>query len=427
MPVRDTFGLVPPGSELILYLVFVPFAAVFVVGLRRRFAASGIGSQIRESPGGIASAVGRLFRFALLQYRVARRPRGWPHLGIFFGFLALLFGTSVVAVDWDIARPLGIRLLAGAPYLYLETFLDGLGLVFIIGLLAGLAWRAATRRKAGPDQRRVRRQFLWLAGGLLYMGLTGFLLEGLRLAIRPVPWAGWSFVGSRLAALLAALGVDAAWQPVYVALWWSHAVVAFSLIASLPFTVFLHAVAAPINLMAQPGRPRRELPAPFDLRELERTGNFDVKVGAASVADLDAGARFALQACTNCGRCDEACPAVAMGTALSPRRLVQTLRAKAMSDDPGEDLLAGGSVTSDALWACTTCAACVEACPVFIRPVDYIVPFRRELVARQRIDKRQSEFLANLGRSMNPYGLPAGRRGELAAELRRHAPSGLTE
>ena len=77
-----------------------------------------------------------------------------------------------------------------------------------------------------------------------------------------------------------------------------------------------------------------------------------------------------------------------------------------------------GAVAPAELWACTTCAACVEACPVFIRPVDYIIPFRRELVSRQLLEKRQAEFLANLGRSNNPYGLPAEPRNQLAAELR---------
>ena len=172
--------------------------------------------------------------------------------------------------------------------------------------------------------------------------------------------------------------------------------------------------------MAMPGRPRLELTTPFDLRQLLESGDFDVKIGAARLADLDADARFALQTCTNCGRCDSVCPAVAMGTALSPRRLVQTLRGGLLAGEADRDLLTGGDVTADALWACTTCAACVEACPVLIRPVDYIVPFRRELVARQQVDRRQAALLANLSNSNNPYGLPAARRDELAATL--HEP-----
>lgn len=423
MPVRDTFGLVPAWAEIGLYLLFAPFAVVFAVGLWRRLSWSGLRRTITNSPGGIAGALGRFGRYALLQRRVAQRPRGWPHLAIFFGFLVLLSVTTVVAIDWDITRPFGFRVLAGMRYLYFESFADAFGLVFVIGLLAALIWRLARLRRTGPDQRRIQYQFLILIGGLLYLGLTGYLLESLRLIIRPVPWADWSFVGARLAPLLLSAGVGPIAQSLYSALWWSHAFVAFSLIASLPYTTFLHSVAAPLNLMAQTGRPQKELSTPFDLRQLMETGDFDVKVGAVSLADLDPGLRFALEACTNCGRCDEVCPAMAMGTALSPRRLVQALRTKLLGGFVTEDLLAADVVTHAELWACTTCAACVEACPVFIRPVDYIIPFRRELVARQLLDKRQTEFLANLGRSSNAYGLPAEQRNQLAAELRSAAGS----
>ena len=295
MPVRETFGLVPAGSEVFLYLLFIPFAAAFVVGAYRRLRASELARRIAHGPGGSAGALGRLVRYGLLQRRVAGQPRGWPHLGIFFGFLALLLATTVVAIDWDLTRPFGVRILAGDRYLYFKSFADALGLAFVVGLLAALAWRIARLRQAGADQLRIQRQFLLLIAGLLYMGLTGYVLEALRLVIHPVPWAGWSFVGLRLARALTALGAGTEMRPFYVALWWSHAVIAFTLIASLPYSAFLHAAAAPLNLMAQPGRPRLELDTPFDLREIEASGNFDVKVGVASVADLERELRFALR------------------------------------------------------------------------------------------------------------------------------------
>lgn len=423
MPVRETFGLMPAWAEVGIYILFAPFAVVFAVGLWRRLSGSKLWKTIVNSPGSVGGAVGRLIRYALLQRRVAQRPRGWPHLAIFYGFLVLLAATTIVAIDWDITRPFGFRILTGTRYLYFEAFADTFGLVFVVGLTAALIWRLVRLRRTGPDQRRIQYQFLVLIGALLYLGLTGYLLESLRLIIRPVPWADWSFVGARLVPLLVRAGVGPIAQPFYIALWWSHAVVAFSLIASLPYTTFLHSVAAPLNLMAQPGRPQRELSTPFDLKSLMASGNFDVKVGAKSLADLDPSLRFALEACTNCGRCDEVCPAMAMGTALSPRRLVQALRARLLAGFTTEDVLAANVVTHAELWACTTCAACVEACPVFIRPVDYIVPFRRELVAEQRIDKRQTEFLANLSLSSNAYGLPADQRNQLAAELRSAAGS----
>jgi heterodisulfide reductase subunit C len=401
-----------------MYLVFLPFAIAFCVGLFLRLRASGLVRLVTAGPSGIAGGLQRLLVFGLLQWRVAHRPRGWPHVGIFYGFLTLLFGTTAVALDWDVLRPLGFRILSGSPYLYLEALLDALGLVFVISLIAALAWRLIRLRRTGPDQRRMQWQFVLLLVGLLYMGMTGFILEGLRLALRPVPWADWSFIGNSLAGPLHALGLEERGEVIYLALWWSHAVVAFTLIAALPYSVFFHSLAAPLNLMVHPGRPKLALDAPFDLREIEASGNFDVKAGASMLADLNEAQRFALMACTNCGRCDSVCPAFASGTALSPRQLVQVLRGMQMAGDLRTDLLDSGDVSAPALWACMTCGACVQACPVFIRPVDYIVPFRRELVTRQQIDKRQIEFLGNLGRSFNPYGLPPGNRSRLAAELK---------
>ncbi|MGD9511345.1 MAG: 4Fe-4S dicluster domain-containing protein [Geminicoccaceae bacterium] len=413
--VRDTFGLVPDWAEFALYVAFLPFAAAFAYGLYRRLIGLSLGRLLAVGAG--KGGLRRLLRDALLQRRVAQRRRGWPHLAIFYGFLTLLFGTTVVAIDWDIVRPFGVRLLQGRTYLYLEALLDLLGLVFVIGLTAALVWRLVLLRRTGPDQRRVQLQFVALILALLVMGLSGYVLEALRFAIHPVPWAGWSFLGAHLGEhLRPALDVETA-RRIYLGLWWAHALLAFGIIAALPYTVFLHAVAAPLNVTVLPGRPAPALSMPFDLRQLLETGDFDVKVGVARLSDLEPDQRLALAACTNCGRCDSVCPAFVAGTELSPRRLVQTLRGVALAEDADADLLAGGQVTPGELWACTTCAACVEACPVLIRPVDYIVPFRRELVSRQNLEKRQVEFLANLGRSLNPYGLPAARRAELAAEL----------
>jgi ferredoxin len=420
IPSRPTFAFVPPASEALLYVVFAPFAIAFLVGLYLRLRSLPLGHLVREAPGGWRGALARFGWAGLLQQRVARRARGWPHLAIFYGFLTLLAGTTIVAIDWDLVRPFGARLLAGGPYLYLEALLDALGLVFVLGLVVALAWRLGRLPRTGRDQRGMQWQFIALLVGLLFMGLTGFLLEALRLTLRPVEWAGWSFVGHAASRLLA--GVDpAAAASAYVALWWTHAIVAFTLIAALPYSAFLHSLAAPLNLLVHPGRPKLALDAPFDLRELEATGNFDVKPGAAALADLRDGERLALLACTNCGRCDDACPAFAAGTALSPRRLVQSLRARLIAGETTIDLLESGVVAADAVWACTTCGACVEACPVFIRPVDFIVPFRRELVSRQRLDARQAELLGNLGRAANPYGLAPAQRVQLAGELARQA------
>ncbi|MDP2196406.1 MAG: (Fe-S)-binding protein [Rhodocyclaceae bacterium] len=417
MPSRQTFGLLPPDTEFAMYLALVPFALVFCIGVYLRFRAAGLARLLINAPSGIGCALGRLLQYGFGQRRVAQRPRGWPHLAIFYGFLTLLFGSVMVAADWDVFQPLGSRILLGTPYLYLETLLDALGLVFVAGLSVALIWRLLKLPGISQDQRPLQWQFLLLGTGLLYMGVTGFLLEGLRLTLTPVPWADWSFVGYALTGTLRSLGVTENDQNIYVILWWSHALVAFSLIAALPYSALLHALAAPANLMLHSGRPQLGLDTPFDLRQIAADGNFDVKAGVATLADFSQVQRFVLMACTDCGRCDDACPGVASGTVLSPRRLVQGLRARQLANAAATDLLASGTVSAEAVWACTTCGACVTACPVFIQPVDYIVPMRRELLTRQQADKRQIELLGNLGRNFNPYGLPAANRAQLAAEL----------
>jgi len=423
-PSRQTFGLLPEGTDVLMYIVFTPFAIVFVVGLFQRFRGSAIAQLVVAGPGGVRGGVKRLLTMGLMQDRVRRRPRGWPHLCIFYGFLTLLTGTTIVAVDWDLMRPMGRRLLVGTTYLRLEAILDAMGLVFVVGLAVALTWRLIRWRNTSADQSRVQWQFVLFIAGLLYLGTTGFVLEGLRLTLRPVPWAEWSFVGEGVAALLRPWVSTEAATLVYLALWWSHAIVAFSLIAAIPYTVSLHTLAAPLNMLAHPGVPARELSTPFDLREVEASGNFDVKAGASTLIDLTKAQRLALLACTNCGRCESVCPAVSSGTALSPRNLVQALRREQMTARDDKMLIESGVISSEALWACPTCGACVQECPVLIRPVDYIIPFRRELVAQQKIDKRQNELIGNLSRSGNPYGLPALNRTQLADDLAQLQRSG---
>ena len=339
VPSRQTFDLVPQGTDVIMYLVFTPFLIAFLFGIyfeialirsdeachcragRHRWRAATFSgfrpvAEARRTPTARLAACGHLLR---LSDALVRDHGGRIGLG------------RVAAAGR--ANPLRLALSV------FEALLDALGFIFVISLIAALAWRLIRLRSTGPDQRRMQWQFVLLIVGLLYMGTTGFILEGLRLTLRPVPWADWSFIGNRLVALLHALGVEQQGETIYLALWWSHAVVAFTLIATLPYSAFLHSVAAPLNLMVHPGHPKLALTHPSIFGTIEASGNFDVKAGASTLADLNEAQRFALMACTNCGRCDSVCPAFASGTALSPRQLVQGLRGMQMAGDSRTDLL----------------------------------------------------------------------------------------
>jgi Fe-S oxidoreductase len=148
-------------------------------------------------------------------------------------------------------------------------------------------------------------------------------------------------------------------------------------------------------------------------------------VGVATIRDFTWKDRLSFDACTNCGRCEAQCPAWAAGRPLSPRKLIQDLKAEMWRDyREGGDAKplarngdVGSALSETTLWSCTTCRACVTACPVDIEHVDHIVQMRRSLVMESRLDEHQQRLLVNLTNAGNPYGFPASDRPNWTAKL----------
>lgn len=416
LPARENFALLPHGTELVMYLVLIPFAAVFLYGLYLKMTEYGLEAlkAIARDPVGWLRNVAR---YAVAQRRILRElGPGLMHLGLSYGILALFIGTVLVAIDFDLFERFGGKLLEGTFYLAFEATLDLFGLLLLYGLLVGLG-----RHYAGVRRLRNRLEYYSYLYGLLYIGVTGYLLEGVRLYVTQVPWSGYSFVGNSLSVALSSLGLPReALAQLYGWVWWSHALVAFALVAALPFTNLLHSVVAVFYAGLSHTAPR--LPAiastPFKLQELDESA--EIRIGFRKVSELSWYQRMGLDACTDCGRCEAVCPAFAAGTPLSPRMVVQKLRAELWSSrrNGPRDVFEAGVLTYDELFACTTCGACVEACPVTISPLEYIIEARRALVFEGRLEKRAVEVLTSLGRTGNMYGLPPSAREEAVAELR---------
>lgn len=421
LPVRDTFGLMPPGTDVLIYLVFAPFAVVFLYGVYRRLRVYGASRLVSLSLGG-GGGLGDLLRYAWGQGRVVRdAAAGAMHVPLMYGAFILFIGTVLVFIDQDILRPFGSRLLAGDPYLLYEVVLDLFGLLFLWGVVAAL-WR-----RLGGRLRRLREKTEYYASlaTLFFVGITGYLIEGLRLYLKPIGWGGFSFIGELSAGYMRAASLDlGAAALAYQALWWSHAVASFALIAAIPYTVLVHIFTGPLNIAASHLRPASPmLPATtFRLTEIDESQAGELKVGIRRISEMSWLQRLGLDACTDCGRCEAECPAHAGGTPLSPRMVVQKLRDEMwgamLRDGEEREFFEGGVLTAQEVWACTTCGACVEACPVLISPLEYILEARRSLTMEGRLDKRMVDTLMNLARTQNPYGLPPARREELVRELR---------
>jgi Fe-S oxidoreductase len=353
-----------------MYALLAPTLAAAGFGVYRRVRPWLVGRPLQrwDQPG---RRILHFLRHAVLQQRNFRdRVAGFVHAMIFWGFLALAAATTVVFIDHDFRIPI----MRGAFYLYFQSlFVDLMGLAFLAGVAIS-AWR---RWKTRPR----RLVFHWEASLMLVLlftlGLTGFLVEGWRIAATADPWGAWSPVGYVVGRLSRPLWSDETLRSMHRAAWWLHLGVAFGFLAWAPYTKMAHALFAPLNVYTADLGPIGASLKPVDFDAAE-------SFGVNSLAQFTWKDLLDLDACTECGRCTASCPANVAGKTLSPRDLILDLQAVLRARTPDAPLVnATPALSPEALWSCTTCAACVESCPVSIEQLPKIVDLRRHLVMEQ--------------------------------------------
>jgi Fe-S oxidoreductase len=162
----------------------------------------------------------------------------------------------------------------------------------------------------------------------------------------------------------------------------------------------------------------------------------DTVFGAGQIEQLSWKQLLDTFTCTECGRCQDACPAWFTGKPLNPKFIIMNLRDRLLADGPllldGADgaerkaerpSLVGSSIEPDALWSCLTCGACVEQCPVDIEHVDTIVEMRRyEVLMESRFPNEAGLMLRNIENQGDPWGLGAAKRTEWTEALDFEVP-----
>ncbi len=352
---------------------------------------------------------------------------GAAHALIFWGFVALFIGTLIIMVDHDFLRSISpqLQFWRGDFYLWYSLLLDLMGVGFLAGLMMmGVRrWRLKPKqldysrpdRKSGEYDRtgyvRDDQIFLW---GLFCIGVSGFLLEGLRIAADRPPYEVWSVVGWQIAngADLVGITLESA-NRLHLWTWWIHGILALGFVAYIPFSKAVHMLVDVANLMFHDTMAGKRLPAIPE----------GAPLGYQTLADFTWKELLDFDACTKCGRCHVACPAQASGAPLSPRDLILELREQAEKEFGGRSWLhenahgevnrqvTGGVIPADTLWACSSCLACVEACPVGIEHVPMIVQMRRKLVDSGILDANLQGVLQKLGRYGNSFGQSERQRG----------------
>jgi len=214
--------------------------------------------------------------------------------------------------------------------------------------------------------------------GLIFLVVGAMLLQNaFRIASGEAP-GSWRPISSALGDAFAALGVgEGSAHRAAQAFYWTHVLAILGFLAYIPASKHLHIFAGAPNVFARDLSPPGRLSTP----DLEQT-----PIGLADIHRLGRKQMLDLYSCTECGRCQDACPAFAAGQPLSPKLLIMDLRDHLLEvegigghREGPEGPLVGGVIAEETIWACTTCRACMEACPLYIEHVPKIVGLRRHL------------------------------------------------
>ena len=312
--------------------------------------------------------LGKRLKLVLVQVLGQRRMMEEPLIGLAHLVIFWAFVVFAASFFWNLVR--GLFPFLPIPFAddvrWMRIALEVAG---VIGLAAlGVA---AARRYFFPPERLEKSRDAAIILGLIAIVLVSSLAG---------QWFGWR------------------------AMWWVHMVTVLGFLAYLPYSKHLHLLAAPFGVffgslrrgsvpVSSPGASKRE---EFTWRQL-----------------------FSGLACAECGRCDRSCPSVQGGFALSPKMLMHHMKELVRSNGEGHNGTAfvGDVIKREEIWACTTCLACMERCPVMNEHVPVLIEMRRLLVGEGDMDKSLQEALKNLNRYGNSFGAPPRARAKWTQQL----------
>ncbi|MCX5515433.1 heterodisulfide reductase [Kaistia algarum] len=379
------------APTLTLWLLVLAAAGLFA-WRSRRFARAVLASprvMRTDQPGrrfaGVLEAVG-------LHKRLLMRPfSGVLHALIFASFL-VLFTAIIEAFGSGLLPGFSLDAIGGKSWIALLQ--DIFAVLMLVGVGMAAWQRYVIRPKRFEGSNATDATIIYV---LIFAIVASMLLEAAFGILAGEPSA-WRPVSGAIASGLAGLPVSAvAAEHVF---YWVHIAAILTFLVYIPTSKHRHMFLAAPNVYLRNLGPKGRTPDVPPGREtpgIERLDQFDWK------QKLD------LLACTECGRCQAVCPAYAAGLPLSPKLLITDLRDAIVPEGEARPLL-GGVIAEETLWACTTCRACMEVCPVEIEHLPKIIDMRRQLVDAGSISPGLQEAFSNLSRAGNSMGKPAKMR-----------------
>ena len=423
VPGKEDFWNVETLGAIIVYALVPILLFLLFWGFYKRFAMWRRGTKDSEPRlNHIIKRIGFVLKYFCLPQRMFQDFwAGFAHALILCGFLILfLFGAMMDAINANV-----VHYLQGWIYLAQSFILETGGLMVIIGIIISAVRRYIVRPRHLEQSNQAGLILLWL----FVVIITGYGVEGLRLQATELTehpdWAVYSYLGMLCGNVFEAIGLGTGvvlWS--HKALWYIHMLISMGFIAYIGWSKLRHIFTGTANIFLQSMRPKGEIPEIKDIEEAERWGVGKIEEFTwKQLLDLDA--------CTKCGRCEFHCPAFATDKPLSPKKVIDDLRqqmekflaggraapASGEKENNSEEekardpLLVGGRIEDDVLWACTTCGACVEHCPVFVSSMDKIVDMRRNLVLMEsRFPAEITNVFKGFENNSNPYQIGNDKR-----------------
>lgn len=325
---------------------------------------------------------------------------GVGHALMFWGFGLFLIGYVII---FGVTGGLGVSVPPVFEALY-RSILDIAALFVIAAVIVAVIKRYIVKPKRLEREESLKEKVIMalLFTTMIVLMALHYGTEGLKYSaynLSPAP-----LIGGLLANSLASAGLSpATLSATYTAFWWINYAILLGALVYAPHSEHLHPLFSPANIFFRPLGPT----AALEPLAAEETENF----GVAKLQDFTWKQLLDLYACTWCGRCHAACPAQLSGKSLSPREIILNLKEHLLEEGPGlfngkaeaSANMIGDVVTEDAIWACTTCGACIEACAVKVEHVRRIMDLRRNLVLTQN---KMPETAQLMLRNMQSRGHP---------------------
>jgi Fe-S oxidoreductase len=366
----------------------------------------------------VAERVGVLFKDVLGQRNVRRkRLPGLAHTLIFFGFLAVQPHSLELMIK-GVCPAFEVGRWIPGPYGAYLLVADILAAFVLVGFAYAIYRRTMLRPRyltMGIDANLiilftcliiVTFQFINAFQTLLPVEAGGFDYRGV------FPVSGL-LVGFFSLDTLSPQQVFVGYQIAY----WLHMATILSFLVYIPGSKHLHLLAAAPNVFLKPlEREKAIVKTDIENEELET-------FGLGKVSELNWKNVLNLYACTECGRCEEQCPAANTDKPLSPKKVIHDLKVDLLDQS---DAILGGNLgevkpiiredsplTFDVLWSCTTCRACEDICPVNIEHLDFIIEARKHQVLMEAsFPPEVQETFTNLENQANPWGFSADSRAD---------------